>query len=281
MSKTQSWYDIRPAAKARAADVYLYDEIGYWGISATDFVAQVARLDVDEINLYLNSPGGEIWDGMAIFNVLKRHKAVVTGTVDGIAASMASVILQAADKRLVAEGSTVMIHDPWIVAAGPAELLREKADQLDKNAADIAEIYADRGGDTPEEWRARMSAESWYRAGEAVAAGLADATVAAVGGAKNLATRAFNLSKFKNVPEWAPKAADPPQIDPPKPEITPSAPEKWPLLAHHYASGAVDVARMRVALARAHNINITLADRENAIRHLEAHARLEGVSTAA
>lgn len=205
MSATQSWYSIN--AKKGLANVYLYDEIGYWGKPAKDFVRELNTLDVDQINLYLNSPGGEVGDGVAIFNALQRHPASVEVTVDGSALSIASVIAQAGDTRRMAMGSAMMIHEPWVGAMGDAEYMRKMADQLDKDADEISEIYAHRGGGEASEWRDAMKAETWYRPQEAVAAGLADEVVDFASASKNLSVRAFNLSRFKHVPEWLDVAA--------------------------------------------------------------------------
>lgn len=238
--------------KKGVADVYLYDEIGFWGVPASAFVAELNRLDVDQINLYLNSPGGEVGDGVAIFNALKRNRASVVATGDGSVLSIASVIMQAGDKRRMAQGSAMMIHDPWIGAMGDAEFMRKMADQLDKDADEIASIYADRAGGEASEWRDRMKDETWYRPQEAVTAGLADETVSFSAGSKNRAlNRAFNLDRFKNVPEWAPKAEK-------RPDPVPDPAEK-----------PVIVIPDPVSVVR--GMNITPAQKRAAIAHLKAH----------
>ncbi len=171
------WYSIK--AVARTADVYVYDEIGYFGVTAQQFASEVAALDVDTINLRINSPGGEVFDGIAIHNVLVNHPAVVNVVVDGLAASIASVIAMAGDTITMGEGSRMMIHPAQGLVLGDAAEFRAMADLLDTESASIAGFYARRAGGTQAQWLATMSANgvmgTWYTAEEAVSAGLATA----------------------------------------------------------------------------------------------------------
>lgn len=170
------WYRIDAAADADEATVYLYDEISwFWGVTADDFAREVAGLDVDRINLRLNSPGGDVFDGVAIYNVLRTHRAEVYVTVDGLAASIASVIAMAGDTVTMGPGTQMMIHNPHGLAIGEASDMREYADLLDRIAREIAGFYRRRAGGTDDEWLAKMDATTWYTGAEAVAAGLADA----------------------------------------------------------------------------------------------------------
>lgn len=178
--------DLHPTAAAddgtssspSAADITLYGTIGadLWGdgISAADLARQIADLDVDELNVYVNSPGGAAWDGLAIMNALRRHKAKVTVTVDALAASAASVIAMAGDRIVMNRGSELMIHDASGWCIGNAEAMAETAQVLSKLSDSYAAAYAARAGGNTEDWRARMRAETWYTAEEAVLAGLAD-----------------------------------------------------------------------------------------------------------
>jgi ATP-dependent Clp endopeptidase proteolytic subunit ClpP len=170
----QEWFRIVNKAASREATVYLYDEIGFFGTSAADFASEVAGLDVDTITLFINSPGGEVYDGVTIFNTLRRHKATVNVVVDGLAASAASFIAQAGDKRTMTRNSTMMIHDASTLAWGDAAEMRRTADLLDKASSNIADIYAQRCGKDPGYWRDLMTAETWFDAAEAVEFGLAD-----------------------------------------------------------------------------------------------------------
>ncbi|ONI73086.1 hypothetical protein ALI144C_44865 [Actinosynnema sp. ALI-1.44] len=167
------WYRME-AADGAAATIYLYDEISLWGITADDFVREVAGLDVDTIHLHLNSPGGLVWDGIAIHNSLRNHKATVNVSVDGLAASIASVIAMAGDTVTMGRGTRMMIHNPHGLAIGDARDMREYADLLDAAADDISGFYAERAGGDRADWRALMDAETWYSAEQAVEAGLAD-----------------------------------------------------------------------------------------------------------
>jgi ATP-dependent protease ClpP protease subunit len=157
------------------ADVYVFDMIGGWmGVSAEDFVRDVAALDVDHLNVHLNSPGGDAAEGVAIANVLRQHRADVTIWVDGIAASAASVIAMAGDEVVMSVGSQLMIHDAWGFSQGNAAEMRKAAEMLDSTSNALASTYAAKTGGTTEEWRAVMAAEAWYTADEAVTAKLAD-----------------------------------------------------------------------------------------------------------
>jgi ATP-dependent protease ClpP protease subunit len=165
---------VDAAAGSTFAEVYLYDEIGFYGVSAGQFVAELGALDVDEIDLHVNSPGGEVWDGIAIYNALVNHRASINAYTDGIAASAASVIVMAGDTRVMAKGSQLMIHDAWGLCVGNAAEMAAMATRLDQESDNIAGIYSSRAGGTVKQWRKAMVEETWYNAEEAVAAGLAD-----------------------------------------------------------------------------------------------------------
>jgi ATP-dependent protease ClpP protease subunit len=157
------------------ADVYIYDRIGGWsGVSADDFVRDVVGLDVDHIDLHLNSPGGDAMEGVAIANVLRQHRADVTVWVDGLAASAASVVAMAGDEVVMGIGSQLMIHDAWALCIGDAAEMRKAAEMLDSTSSAYASAYAAKAGGTTADWRAVMVEETWYTGEEAVAAGLAD-----------------------------------------------------------------------------------------------------------
>lgn len=174
------WFRIVEAKKANeATKVYIYDEIGFWGTTAKDFAAQLSDIETDHIELHLNSPGGSVFDGLAIMAALKDHKAKVTAKVDGMAASAASFILQAADERLITRNAQVMIHDAKAYAGGNAAQMRKAAELLDRVSDNIADIYAVRSGQgTVQSWREIMVAgDEWYSGNEAVEAGLVDTVV--------------------------------------------------------------------------------------------------------
>lgn len=168
----QSWFRISNHATG-APKVYIYEEIGYWGVTAGDFIVALAEIDGD-FDLHINSPGGDVFDGLAIYNTLLGHPGKVTGHVDGLAASAASFIAMACDELEFAKTGQMMIHDASGLAWGNAAEMLAMASLLDKASDNIASIYADRAGGSVESWRELMRAETWYTGSEAVAAKLGD-----------------------------------------------------------------------------------------------------------
>ncbi|MEU4558539.1 head maturation protease, ClpP-related [Actinoplanes sp. NPDC023936] len=168
----QPWYRIHAAAGSRKAEIHILDEIGFFGVSATDFVREVKALDVDQLDVHIASPGGDVFDAIAIFQALRNHPAAITTYVDSLAASAASFIALAGDKRVVAPYGSLMIHDAWGMAVGNAADMTKMAAELEKVSATLAQIYADRSGGKPEAWRDLMRDETWFNAAEAVEAGL-------------------------------------------------------------------------------------------------------------
>ncbi len=166
------WYSIK--AQAGTAEIAIYEEIGYFGVTAGDLLDELKALDVTRIDVRINSPGGDVWDGLAIYNSLRDHPATVTTYVDGLAASAASIIVQAGDRRVAAKASEVMIHEAWGLVVGNAADMRDAAQRLDQASGMIAGVYADRAGGTVDGWREAMRAESWYTGTEAADAGLVD-----------------------------------------------------------------------------------------------------------
>lgn len=169
---TASWYRIEN--KGANASVYIYDEIGFWGVTAQDFAAELKAISASTMDVHINSPGGEVYDGLAIYNSLKGHKATVTVHIDGLAASAASFIAMAGDAVIIARNAEMMIHDAMGAAFGNASEMAEMGKALDRVSENIADIYAQRAGGTVSSWRDLMKAETWYSGKEAVAAGLAD-----------------------------------------------------------------------------------------------------------
>lgn len=161
------------------AELWLYGVVGgYWfGFNADSVGAQLRGLDVTDLTVRLHSPGGSVFEGIAIANLLRNHKATVTVVVDGLAASSASIIALAGDDIVMSPGSQLMVHDVWSFMAGNEKELRQEADFVAKQSVNLAEQYAARAGGTAESWRAAMTAEpdgTWYTADEAVEAKLAD-----------------------------------------------------------------------------------------------------------
>jgi ATP-dependent protease ClpP protease subunit len=167
------WYRITNRADG-ATEVAIYDEIGWFGVGASEFINEVRNVSASEITVRLSSPGGDVFDGIAIHNALRAHPAKVTVHVDGLAASIASVIALAGDRVVMQPHSQMMIHDASSMCYGQAADMRELAERLDRQSDNIAGVYAERAGGTVAEWRDRMRGETWFSADEAVAAGLAD-----------------------------------------------------------------------------------------------------------
>ena len=186
----------------------VYDDIGGggWfggGITPQDIVDQLAEIDGD-VEVHVNSGGGDVFDGIAIFNALAQRPGNVTTIVDGIAASIASVIVQAGKTRVVAPGAMMMIHDALSVCFGNASEMRDTADLLDQVSDNIASVYASRSG-TAKAWRDAMETETWYSADGAVEAGLADELAKRPAKPEDVA--AHDFSKFARVPAWLQEAA--------------------------------------------------------------------------
>lgn len=194
----QSWYSINAKAN-NSAEIWLYDEIGRWGISAKQFAQDLKALgDIKHIDLRIHSPGGDVFEGMAIYNLLKHHPAKITVHIDGLAASMGSVIAMAGDIINMPENSMMMIHKPWGIQYGDADDMRQYADLLDQVEGNLVSAYR-RTGLSDDEIKALLKQETWYTGAEAVAAGFAD----------NVTQAVEAVAKLKSTPEYEnmPKAA--------------------------------------------------------------------------
>lgn len=170
------WYNVAaPAAADAPTLVSIYDEIGFYGVSAGTFMADLDAI-TGPIEMHINSPGGDIYEGITIYNRLKQRKGDLHVIVDGLAASAASFIAMAASpgKLEMAPRSEMMIHNGFTMAIGDAADLRKTADLLEKKTADIAGMYAERSGKPAAYWLTKMAAETWLSADETVAEGLAD-----------------------------------------------------------------------------------------------------------
>jgi ATP-dependent Clp endopeptidase proteolytic subunit ClpP len=188
------WFGVR--AQARGAEIVIYDEIGAFGIPAKAFLDELKALGpLAEITLRINSPGGSVFDGVAIYNALKRHNAAITVWIDGIAASIASMIAMAGDEVVMPENAMLVLHDPSGLVAGTAADMRAMAEALDRMKAGMVAAYRDKSGRDDTEIEALMAAETWLSAQEAVALGLADRVEEPVRMAAH-----FDLSRFRNTP---------------------------------------------------------------------------------
>ena len=194
----KSWFKVVAKHDGGHAEILIYDEIGRnffgEGIAAEDLVKELAALDVQTIDVRINSAGGQLFEGLAIFNALKRHQAKVTTHIDGMAASIASIIALAGEEVLIADNAFMMIHNPHGFEVGDANAMRKMADILDTVGGSLVDIYAEKTGASDKVIRAMMDEETWFNAAEALEAGLVDETVEAM----DVAAK-FDLSKFQNV----------------------------------------------------------------------------------
>jgi ATP-dependent Clp endopeptidase proteolytic subunit ClpP len=152
-------------------EIYLYDAIGpsYVGmIGADDFVEALNMFSGQDVTVRINSPGGSVDEGLAIYNLMKNHNGKVRTVVDGVAASIASIILLGGSERVAAKQSTVMIHNPWTVVGGDAKALRKTADTLDTYTENLVGVYADRTGKAEDAIRAAMDNETWMTSKQAL-----------------------------------------------------------------------------------------------------------------
>ena len=198
----RSWYAIR--ARAEGAEVSIYDEIGAYGVSAKSFLDELGALPDDgPLTLRLNSPGGSVFDAVAIYNALKRHAGPVTVWIDGIAASAASYIAMAGDEVVMPENAFLMIHDPSGFVMGTADDMRAMAEALDKIKGSLVAGYVAKSGGAEDDIAALMAKETWLDAAEAVELGFADRLAEPV----RIAAR-FDVGRFRNAPPALVEAID-------------------------------------------------------------------------
>ncbi|MBZ3683715.1 Clp protease ClpP [Providencia rettgeri] len=187
------------ATSETSADIYIYDEIGMWGISARRFTENLISLgNINHINLHIHSPGGEVFEGIAIYNQLKNHNATITVYIDGLAASMASVIAMVGDEIIMPTNAMMMIHKPWGVSWGDANDMRDYADLLDKVENVLIPAYMEKTGKTKEEIEAMLGEETWLTAEECVEHGFANTVIEPVKAMASLSSK--RIEEFKSMP---------------------------------------------------------------------------------
>lgn len=175
----KSWYAFRAEEDLDEAEILIYNEIGYWGITAGDFVSDLAKIKAKKLNVRINSPGGSVFDGLAIYDALARHSAKVCIHIDGWAASIASVIAMAGDEICIAETARLMIHKPWSFVMGDAIAMRSEADILDSLEDSITTTYEARTEIDRAQLTEWIGAETWFTGQEAVDAGFCDTMIPA------------------------------------------------------------------------------------------------------
>lgn len=190
-------FAVAQSSDAQATEIELYDEIGGWGVNAKEFRSKLK--DAGDVVLKINSPGGSVFDGVAIYNDLKAHKGNVRVEITGIAASIASIIAMAGDEIAIADNAMMMIHNAWTVAIGNAEEMTAQAAVLSKIDGVLALTYANRKG-TPgvRAIKQMMADETWMTGKEAISNGFATEILTA---ADKTAEARFDLSRFENAPD--------------------------------------------------------------------------------
>lgn len=263
---------IAPRSEGDTSDeteIKIYDHIdswgGYWGISADEISAALEEVSTSRIRLRINSPGGEVLEAVAIYNLFADYAADVHVSIDSLAASAASFVAMAGDRVTMNRASEMMIHNAWGGVVGDAQAVRDYADILDRQSLKAARIYQARAGGPVDAWLDAMAAETWYSPEEAVEAGLADDVVPLKGKAdadpatdgekdEGEASNRWDLAMYTyGSRSEAPDPAMPSKIS------TDEAPEGTPDASAAEAADAqavarqrrqtVDVARARLALA--------------------------------
>ena len=232
-TQNKHWYSVQASgeAEARSIEVYIYGEIGTWGITAAQFVRDLAALDdgVSPVVVAFNSIGGDLFDGLAIHNALSRLGERCTGRVDALAASAASVAVCGAHRVVIASNAMLMIHNPWTYAAGDAEDLRKVATALDQAMEAIIAAYKAKAPDIDEvELRRLVDAETWLTANEAVDLGLADEVGDGVT-VKACLGQGGALQRYQHAPQALLAQLDEPTEPEPTPEPAKPVPEQPPV----------------------------------------------------
>jgi ATP-dependent Clp endopeptidase proteolytic subunit ClpP len=190
------WYSIENKADGSPVEISIYDEIGDYGTSAKNFIEEVKNVSERDITLRINSVGGSVFDGLAIYNTLRSHRGYVNIKIEGLAASISTVIAMAGDNIEMSENGFFMIHNPFGQSAGEATDMRKTADLLDKIKSEIIEIYQKKTDLTYDELSNMMDNETWLSSQEAVEFGFVNNITEAMKVAAS-----FDLSKFTNVNE--------------------------------------------------------------------------------
>jgi ATP-dependent Clp endopeptidase proteolytic subunit ClpP len=291
----RNWYALTPKPSISETEISIFDEIGMYGISAKQFITDLKAIPAtDRIVLKIHSPGGEVFDGNAIFNALQRRGNVEV-QIEGLAASMATVISLAGMPVKMAENGFYMIHNPWGVAMGDAAELRDQAELLDKIRSNMVGAYAAKSGQDPEQIQEWMDSETWFTAAEALSAGFIDEITDTLSLAAS-SNKFARMAKFKNAP--ANLTAQPHRMEieiTPEPEIveeviadsivSDSVPaEEIEIIEEIAPADQVEVAVdatpqpivSPVSLAAANSIlakyNAILAERDSAILALQAYS---------
>ncbi|MFU8832114.1 MAG: head maturation protease, ClpP-related [Wenzhouxiangella sp.] len=233
------WYKIQAEAGSKVANVSIRGYIGEWGVSDREFIRDVeAAGEVEEIHVSINSRGGEVDHGLAIYNYLRNHPALVTVRVEGVAASSASIIAMAGDTIIMPANAMMMVHNPWTFAIGNAAELHKVAADLEKFEAALMATYMARTDKPEAEIKALLDGDTWLLAEEAKELGFADIVEPLRKSAAAAMAEALNvpdeiLAKIQAMDEPESPTPEPEQDPAPAPEPTPEpdpapAPENTP-----------------------------------------------------
>ena len=194
-------YDVIVASEADAAF--------FGGVSAQAVIAAIRAAGDADVALRINSPGGDVFAGVAMAQAIREHQGRVTAHVDGYAASAASLLVAAADEAVISPSGMVMIHKAWTIAMGNADDMMSTAGLLEKIDGQLVEAYREKAGDT-QDWAAMMTAETWFTAAEAVEAGLVNRVAEKAEKKMNMA---FDLSAYANAPALIADVEPPPAAE--------------------------------------------------------------------
>ena len=229
----KKYYSLAVNKNNKEASIYIYGDIVSWewfdsDVSSYTLAKEIETLpeDIETINVFINSYGGEVAEGLAIYNQLRRHKAKVKTYCDGFACSAASVVFMAGDERIMSNASLLMVHNAWLLTVGDSNQLRKEADDLETINAATVQAYMNHVNITEEELKKMMDEETWISAADALEMGFATSVVNAATG------RAANQSLKKRMVEMIlEQQAAKVQIPKPEPEPEPEpdpAPEPEP-----------------------------------------------------
>lgn len=204
---------VRAAAAEAPTEILLYDEIGFWGVTAKDFVLALAQVGDGPITLRINSPGGDVFDGLAIYNALRARQSPVNVVIDGLAASAASFIAMAGTTVAMNEASMMMIHNAWGIVLGDRNDMLEMAAVMEKIDGQLAAIYAGKSGKDVAAVSTMMDAETWFTSTEARDAGLCDSVVTVAKPDEQTMAKFVNLVTKPVIAAAAPAVIDPDSDD--------------------------------------------------------------------
>ncbi len=252
----QSWFSLKAIANGEA-ELMIYDEIGGWGITASQFASKLKDLGkITKLTARIHSPGGDVFEGMAIYNILKNYPAHKVAHIDGLAASMASVVAMAFDEVIMPENAMMMVHKPWGGTMGDANDMRKYADLLDKVESNLVGAYRDKTGMDDEALHALLAEETWLTGAEAVEQGFADSLSEPLAMAASL--QSHRMKDYANMPQAAKRLIAPQGNGANQPQPTPAPvnqPAPAPAAVSQPSQAEIQAAAMKMNKERVDGIN--------------------------